>query len=52
MESELHVLLNCPYAIRVWEQVSALFKPSSTSISSVSQLLQACHRMVCPPPNW
>lgn len=32
-ETELHVLLQCPFAVRVWELVPCLFKPDATCIS-------------------
>lgn len=49
-ETELHVLLSCPYAERVWDLVPCLFKPNAQSIRSVAELLTQCHRMISLPP--
>ncbi|WZZ92349.1 hypothetical protein YC2023_120928 [Brassica napus] len=49
-ETELHVLLHCPFAERVWELMPCLHKPSASTITSVAQLLQHCGRMISLPP--
>lgn len=49
-ETELHVLLQCPYAERVWELVPCLHKPSPTGITSVAALLQHCRKLISLPP--
>ncbi|XP_022559081.2 uncharacterized protein LOC111206456 [Brassica napus] len=50
LETELHVLLQCPFASQVWELVPCLFKPDLLGTSSVSDLLQRCKKMVSLPP--
>ena len=50
LETELHVLLHCPFAERVWDLVPCLHKPSSQTITSISQLLQSCGKMISLPP--
>lgn len=49
-ETELHVLLQCPFASQVWELVPCLFKPDPLETSSVSDLLQRCKKMLSLPP--
>lgn len=49
-ETEVHVLLQCPFARKVWELVPCLFKPIAQSINSVAALLTQCQKMVSLPP--
>ncbi|XP_018461258.1 uncharacterized protein LOC130507194 [Raphanus sativus] len=49
-ETELHVLLQCPFAERVWELTPCLHKPTITGITSVSALLQHCCKLISLPP--
>lgn len=49
-ETEVHVLLQCPFAMRVWELVPCLFKPIAQNINSVASLLTQCQRMISLPP--
>lgn len=49
-ESEIHVLLHCPFAAKVWDLTPSLFKPSP-SINTVPLLLQACSKSVNLPPT-
>lgn len=51
LETELHVLLHCPYAAQVWNLLLSTFKPSLMPITTVDQLLEASHRMVSLPPT-
>ena len=51
METERHVLLQCPFASRVWDLVPALYKPDPTAVTSPEILLQACRRMINLPPS-
>lgn len=50
-ETELHVLLQCPYAAQVWDLLPSNFKPFPLAITSISQLLQASRRMASLPPT-
>lgn len=50
VETEVHVLLHCPYAAHVWELIPGLHKPPQ-DIESIAQLLQHCRRMVSLPPT-
>ena len=50
-ETELHVLLQCPFAVKVWELVPGLHKPSHINIDSIGQLLLHCRRMISLPPT-
>ncbi|KAH0924512.1 hypothetical protein HID58_016768 [Brassica napus] len=49
-ETELHVLLQCPFAEKVWDLVPCLHKPVTSVINSVSALLQCCRKMISLPP--
>ncbi|CAA7017075.1 unnamed protein product [Microthlaspi erraticum] len=51
MEDELHILLHCPFANRVWEQIAVLQKPDPSTTSSMSLLLQSNKRMINLPPT-
>ncbi|KAG2288886.1 hypothetical protein Bca52824_048490 [Brassica carinata] len=51
VETERHLFLQCPYALRVWELVPALIKPDPGTITSSALLLQACRRTVNLPPT-
>lgn len=48
-EIELHVLLSCPFASKVWNLVPCLFKPDVQNIHSIADLLTYCRRMVSLP---
>lgn len=39
VESELHVLLHCPFATKVWDLAPCMFKPSSDNTTIVATLL-------------
>lgn len=49
-ETELHVLLTCPFASRVWDLVPCMFKPSPEATDTVSSLLQQSRKMLSLPP--
>lgn len=49
-ETELHVLLQCPFASKVWDLVPCLHKPDPQGTTSVSDLLQKCQQMISLPP--
>lgn len=49
-ETALHVFLQCPYAVRVWDLLPANLKPSH-EITTVIMLLQAATRITCLPPT-
>ncbi|XP_013614191.1 PREDICTED: uncharacterized protein LOC106320384 [Brassica oleracea var. oleracea] len=51
VETELHVLLKCPFAAKVWDLVPCMFKPSVDNTNSISSLLQQCRRMLSLPPS-
>ena len=51
VETERHVLLQCPFALKVWDLVPAIHKPNPATITSVETLLQACSRMINLPPT-
>lgn len=51
LETELHVLLQCPFARKVWELVPSMFKPSLANTDSVASLLQQCRKMISLPPT-
>ena len=50
VETELHVLLKCLFAAKVWDLVPCMFKPSVDNTNSISSLLQQCRRMLSFPP--
>lgn len=50
-ETELHVLLQCPFASKVWDLVPCMFKPSVENTESISALLQQCRKMLSLPPS-
>ena len=49
-ETELHVLLHCPFAGQVWDLLPCINKPNPQGISSVSELLDRCRKMISLPP--
>ena len=49
-ETELFVLLQCPFATKVWELVPCMFKPDVLGTNSIASLLSNCHRMISLPP--
>lgn len=51
-ETEIHVLLQCPYATRVWNLLPCLQLPSALiqAPNSISELLNNCSRIVSLPP--
>lgn len=51
LETPLHVLLMCPYATSVWEETSGIYKPDSTTVTSIPLLVQTCRRMITLPPT-
>lgn len=51
VETELHVLLHCPFASRVWDLVPAANTPSIDRVSTVPQLLQSSQQLVNLPPT-
>ncbi|KAL0813181.1 hypothetical protein Bca101_069624 [Brassica carinata] len=51
LETPLHLLLTCPFAVQVWQEIPALFKPHVDSISSISELLTSNTKMVNLPPT-
>ena len=50
LETELHVLLHCPFADQVWELLLCINKPNPHGVSSVSELLDRCRKMISLPP--
>ena len=52
VETEIHVLLHCPFATEVWTKLPCLNSPSSIQQPpmSVSELLDSCSRIVTLPP--
>ena len=52
-ETEIHVLLHCPYASRVWHQVPCLHSPASLTQrpNSVTALLDSCSKIINLPPT-
>ncbi|KAL0712935.1 hypothetical protein Bca4012_019913 [Brassica carinata] len=48
LETEIHVLFHCPFAVKVWDLIPAMHKPFS-SINSVHQLLHSCLKIVNLP---
>lgn len=53
VESEIHVLLQCPFAAKVWELSPILFNPPPTdsTTTTVHQLLHDCIKAVNLPPT-
>lgn len=51
VETEIHVLFLCQFASRVWELAPSLFIPAGHSITTVSQLLHHCRKMISLPPT-
>ncbi|KAG2325843.1 hypothetical protein Bca52824_008571 [Brassica carinata] len=51
LETPLHLLLSCPFAVQVWQETPALFKPTADSISSLSELLLSNTKMINLPPT-
>lgn len=49
-ENELHILLKCPFAMKVWDLLPSIFKPHRETTSSLSLLFSSAHRMVNLPP--
>lgn len=49
VETERHILLQCPFTARVWELVPAVYKPDPNTINTLAALLQACGRLVNLP---
>lgn len=50
VETERHVLLQCPFATRVWDLVLALYTPDPNLITYADSLLQASRRIINLPP--
>lgn len=50
-ETILHILLTCPFAMKVWELSPALFKPNPSVVTSVTELFNSCQKMVNLPPS-
>lgn len=50
IETELHVLLLCPFAVKVWDLVPCMFKPVADGINSMASLLTQCRKMISLPP--
>lgn len=51
IETELHVLFTCPYAVKVWELAPCVFKPTSDNTDTIALLLQHCRKMISLPPT-
>lgn len=51
LETPLHLFLKCPFAMQVWQEIPALYKPSPESISTLSELLMSNSKMVNLPPT-
>ncbi|CAG7903011.1 unnamed protein product, partial [Brassica rapa] len=51
VETERHVLLQCPFAINVWNLVPAMSKLDPTFVTSPGTLLQGSRRMINLPPT-
>lgn len=49
VETERHVLLQCPFATRVWDLVLALYTPDPNLITYADSLLQASRRIINLP---
>ena len=50
VENELHILLLCPYARRVWDLAPLHRKPREALITSVALVLEAARRFLPLPP--
>ncbi|XP_033139816.1 uncharacterized protein LOC117131700 [Brassica rapa] len=52
VETEIHVLLHCPFATQVWNKLPCLHAPSSLQQPpmSVPDLLDSCSRVITLPP--
>ena len=51
LESELHILLLCPYAQRLWELAPLLRSPRADRIESLAALLSSARVALCLPPS-
>lgn len=53
LETELHVLFECPFAKRVWSQLPCMHSPSSRPQlpNSVMNLIESCSKIVNLPPT-
>lgn len=53
VETEIHVLLHCPYATQVWNQLPCLHSASSLRRPplTISELLDNCSKMITLPPT-
>ena len=51
LESELHILLFCPYAQRLWEMAPLLRSPRADRIESLAALLSSARVALCLPPS-
>ncbi|OAP05085.1 hypothetical protein AXX17_AT3G15320 [Arabidopsis thaliana] len=51
LESELHILLLCPYAQRLWEMAPLLRSPRADRIESLAALLSSARVALCLPPS-
>lgn len=51
VDTERHVLLQCPFAINVWNLVPTMSKPDPTFVTSPGILLQGSRRMINLPPT-
>lgn len=49
-ETELHVFLTCPFAVKVWDLAPCLFKPVAHGITTIASLLKQCRRMISLQP--
>lgn len=50
-EDVIHVLLNCPFAQRVWELAPVLFKPNPAICLNWKLFLTSARRMITLPPT-
>lgn len=48
-ETELHLLLECPFAAKAWELAPCIYKPNQREISSVADIIQSCSKMISLP---
>lgn len=49
-ESEMHVMLYCPFAKKVWDLAPLMFKPDSAGQLSINHLLEEARRHINLPP--